>query len=202
MAVDWDEGEPLARVEGESRVANQALRDYARLGVRRSLRGLLARYASGQPVDNEQTEKPPTTKWTTLSNWSTRFAWQERVRRFDELELAREQAEWDRRRAEQREREWQLASQLGERAVEMLGFALYVEAEDEEGNKVKRATNWRMRDAAALADTSSKLARLSAGMSTERSEVQVSGSAQVVLYLPSNGRDADAAEGVGADGGG
>jgi hypothetical protein len=96
---------PLERIYRESTRANQAIRDYAYMRSGRSLRILLARYQDmkkdwkvGQPV-------PPTTSWQTLIEWSSGFAWKERVGAFDaimqredEIAFSKEQEEWRRRR--------------------------------------------------------------------------------------------------------
>lgn len=79
--------DPLAPTPTESARANKALQDYAHMGSRRSLHGLEKRYMA---MDEEwkknpsRTEKPPSTRWMTISNWSSVFRWQERVRVYDE----------------------------------------------------------------------------------------------------------------------
>lgn len=100
--VVWQADAPLVAVAGESRAANRALHDYARMGAgTRSLRGLLERYVQ-RASDAPQTggELPPTTKWGTLTAWSHRHAWGARCTRFDELQRAAELAAYAKRRAE------------------------------------------------------------------------------------------------------
>lgn len=83
--------DPLARWPGESRAAHQALLDYAAMGGRRSLRTLLAEYVR-RSSDERLTEKPPTAKWGTLSTWSMRHDWSERVAAYDECLAVAERA--------------------------------------------------------------------------------------------------------------
>lgn len=78
---------PLAPIEGETKNSNAALGDYARMG-NRSLKGLQAFYLKQEASEGSVT-KPPTTKITTLENWSFTYEWQARVKRFDELEQER-----------------------------------------------------------------------------------------------------------------
>jgi hypothetical protein len=62
------------RLPGESRRAYQALVDYFLMGVDRSLRKLLDRYIQ-QASSNPPAEKPPTTKFFTLTTWSNKNRW-------------------------------------------------------------------------------------------------------------------------------
>lgn len=71
--------------EGESKAAYAALLDYLRMGTKRSLRSLLKRY-------QEQTSnKPPTTKFNSLSTWSNRFEWVKRAAAYDEAQEAKQE---------------------------------------------------------------------------------------------------------------
>lgn len=96
----------IERRPDETRAAYAALLDYAAMGVgggRRSLRDLLSEYVR-RSSDDRLTEKPPTTKWGTLSTWSTRYDWQLRVTAYDEAladatRVAREEALAEKQRA-------------------------------------------------------------------------------------------------------
>ena len=74
---------PLAgeRVSGESDLAVIACNTYLRMGVRRSLRKLDARYRAQKADENEP--DPPTDKWSTLTTWSVRFDWVDRAAEYD-----------------------------------------------------------------------------------------------------------------------
>lgn len=80
--------EPLngQRQKGESDNAVIACNDYLRLGPARSLANLLNRY---QTV----TSSPPTTRITTLKDWSRNFGWQARASEYDATWEARKTAE-------------------------------------------------------------------------------------------------------------
>lgn len=80
--------EPLngQRHDGESDKAVVACNDYLRMGVRRSLRKLLAVYQERR-ANGSGTDSPPTTLFNTLATWSGKFNWQERASAYD--------AEWE-----------------------------------------------------------------------------------------------------------
>lgn len=110
---------PLNRIPGESRKANQALVDYALMGAGRNLRGLLEGYVK-QASNESQTTKPPTLKWLSISTWSIRFHWVDRVTRFDELEQEARLAERKKRRQQLEEADWVTGEKLRQRVGEFL----------------------------------------------------------------------------------
>ena len=188
--IVWDRTNPLAQARGESKVANQALRDYAHMGAGRSLRKLHELYikrASSNPLADSMA---PTTRIATLNTWSFRFDWPARADRFDALAALDAEAAWRKRREEEREEEWQAARTLFRRARNMLEFPLVVEVEQEDGTKIERLTNWRMADAARFVDLAAKLARLAARMTDDQnSDLTQDSAGRVAIYLPDNGRD-------------
>jgi hypothetical protein len=184
--ITWDRADPLAQVAGESRRANQALRDYATMGLERSLRRLRERYlqqASNKPPTGLRL---PTTSFTTLSTWSLKHDWTARVERWDGLATLEAEAAWRQRREEEREEEWQLARALFRRAREMLAFPLVVEVLQEDGSKIERPTNWRMADAAKFIELAAKLARLAARMHDD--EPAEGALPETIFYIPDNSR--------------
>ena len=66
----------------ETPTAYRAFMDYCRMGLSCSLRALLARYTQ-QAHNVDPTEKPPTTYWWTLCDWSKRHEWHPRVPYWD-----------------------------------------------------------------------------------------------------------------------
>lgn len=100
--IIWNRDDPLEPATSEkgqieNKRANQALRDYAYLGTSRSFEKLRGHYTGGAPG----TLRPcPTKSSNTMKKWSLAFAWVERVNRWDELERARAQANYEARRAE------------------------------------------------------------------------------------------------------
>jgi len=71
----WDKEDPLRRMQGETIRANQALKDYANLGLGRSLTKLAHTYVERAIHGGV----PPTKHRTVLAGWSAKFFWQERV---------------------------------------------------------------------------------------------------------------------------
>jgi hypothetical protein len=172
----WDWDDPLQRCPelGESRAANQGLRDYAMMGARRSLRSLKERYSNVAP-----TEKPPTRYFHTISTWSNKYDWVARVNRWQELEQARTEEEWRDRRREIREREWEQAKALIERAEKMLQYPLHekvlITAVEDDGavhKTILKPIRWSSNTIAQFTKTASDLARLAAEMETERTVVE------------------------------
>jgi transposase-like protein len=125
----------------------------------------------------------------TIENWSSTYEWVKRACAYDahmeavaqaERErLAREnEAKWERRREAIREAEFEVAMKLVEKFRGMAEAPLYElreEAEDADGCTVtvKMPAGWRLRDMPRVAESASKLARLSAEMATERQEIDI-----------------------------
>ena len=105
--VKWDNNAPLSRSSGrgrggrgESAKSSEALAVYAAMGTRRSLERMQRLFVAQQ----EDGESPPTTSLSTLFAWSARFAWRERVQRFDDLEHEADLRELAEERVEERRR--------------------------------------------------------------------------------------------------
>lgn len=166
--------EPMLRprLPGESKNAYKAILDYCRMGSGRSLRNLVDHYVR-QFADEYQTPKPdsstpacvfprpPTIRWSTISTWSARYGWVEAAAEWDKEAERLDQELWERRRAELREREWDLGERLQERARKAL----------EEQN----LPDFKASDIPRMADTGSKLSRLATGQPTDSVEVQDNG---------------------------
>ena len=110
--VYWDGEDPLKPVEGESPSANAALREYAHMGYTRGLRPLVDRL--------RQMENPPTESWGTICEWSSKLDWQERIKRWDEIQRKHDEKVWRERRDSLRQREWDNFDRLQEIVSEML----------------------------------------------------------------------------------
>lgn len=115
---------PLNRCEGETRASHCALLDYWNMGSGRSLRKLLAKYRE-QSVLDPFSCLPPTTRYPTLSFWSTKNLWQARVDTANRIQQAEdvrlkteamkaEAESWEQRRLEVREKDWQQSEALRE----------------------------------------------------------------------------------------
>lgn len=176
--IPFDPDNPLAQVPEETLRANAALNDYAALGAGRSLEKLVQSWAGSGP----------TRHLATVKEWSSKYSWQERIARYHELLIARQREEterrWVARREEERERAWGFANKLIERAEQMLSFPLATV--EKVSNTRREGTNiiveertiiqpvrWSQRDIAQFAETASKMARLAAGMETERAALDI-----------------------------
>lgn len=115
--MDWTQHpDPLERrpdmMPPETARSNAALRDYAHMGAGRDIRSLHQKYVEqmswwkGQRIEagasTGQAQRPPTTSLPTLWGWSDKFEWQARVRRFDALQAAKEQAAYEEERLKMR----------------------------------------------------------------------------------------------------
>lgn len=120
----------------ETAKARQAWAHYLAMGPERSLEKLLAEYRLRAEDGEEPSRKPPTTRWATLSAWSSSFGWQARL-----LEIADREA----RQAEEREAAYRreimeqgyALSHERVKALKALAEKLYVEltAEGEENRR-------------------------------------------------------------------
>ncbi len=112
---------------------------------------------------------------TSWRNAVERFRWRERAEAWDERQRAEERERWKRRRDELRDREWETAQRLIDKAEQMLKIPLVERTvESPDGPTVLKPARWGMADAAKLAETASKLGRLAAEMETDRTTVDVS----------------------------
>lgn len=74
----------IEKLQGESAKSYQALQDYWNMGAGRSLKSLIARY--------QEMESPPTSRYSTLANWSSVHNWKERIER-EIIDIANENEE-------------------------------------------------------------------------------------------------------------
>jgi hypothetical protein len=119
QALDPSAWEALAPRARESKVAYAAFLDYVRMGPRRSIRQLHARYVQ-QLSSNPLAESPPTTKLNTLFTWSTRHGWQDRLMAYQEERDRREQEAWEARRKAVRQADWEAGEALRDLAADIL----------------------------------------------------------------------------------
>lgn len=185
---DWNFNDPLKRISGESKKANMALRDYARLGPGRSqailLEGYRAQATSGQ--------QPPTCRPATISSWSSKYDWVARVERWDRLERQKDDQKWEERRDAWRERQFGLVEKAADKLEAMIEWPLEetVLEEDEEGRElvVIRPANWNVLHLARLLAENTKAAALVFGEPTERTEQNVTGEVGLTGFrdLPDN----------------
>jgi hypothetical protein len=112
--------------------------------------------------------------WRSIAAGKTRsgqaidgaFTWQERAAAYEDYLADQERRKWAARRQELKEREWETASKLLEKAEQMLLFPVMVQEVEGENTLIFPA-KWSMRDIPTIVQAGSKIARLAADMSTE-----------------------------------
>lgn len=148
-----------------------------------------------------------------MAKWSSRWNWVERSKAWDIdqeeerrkaglVAMADEAKVWERRQREIREADYQLAVALREKAKAMLEYPLAKRVVMEGDTQVHiHPARWSIGQAARMVEASSMLARLSAGMATEKTEITgpdnqplQSFGEIVILELPDNGRGKKAEE--------
>lgn len=157
--------------EDESAQAYEAFKLYLDLGPARSFN---AAYRQSRGLQKGVKRATPG-RWL---RWSSRYRWVLRARAFDlanadladdarQAALAKKAAEWERRRAAQREKDYALGAALQARARKLLNADL----------------DARAGDVARMAEVGSKLARLATGMETDSTKVNVAGSISLDIDL-------------------
>jgi hypothetical protein len=119
QALDPSAWEALAQRDGETAKAHAAFLDYVLMGPGRSLRKLYAKYR-GRTEIGPGAEKPPTRRLATLSEWSVKYDWQERLTAYQEERDRREQEAWEARRKAVREADWEAGEALRDLAADIL----------------------------------------------------------------------------------
>lgn len=167
----WDPENPLGKADGESKKANRALRDYAFMGVGRTLDALAGLYGEWAG----QGKRPPTVSRTTIGTWCFRGRWVDRVKRWEDLEIEREEDEWRQWRRQLRLREKEGALALLELSQAILEEGPKFVKERQVTNKKTGTTTVYLQldgDLAVRAlEAGSKLGRLAGGMETDRTSV-------------------------------
>jgi hypothetical protein len=175
--IPFNLDDPLERIVDESLRANTAFCDYVFDGPGRSLRKLLARYQkqreqTGNKAGTDFPDDPPTTRFSTLADWSVKHFWQERLERWEYLRLQEKERKWAERREQQRDSEWETHNKL-----EALGLAWLAEAPGFTRTKrrIIKSTGQEIITVVpnheAMLKTielASKLGRLSTGMETDK----------------------------------
>jgi hypothetical protein len=119
QALDPSAWEALAQRDGETAKAHAAFVDYVLMGPGRSLRKLYARYRDRTEI-GPGTEKPPTRRLATLSEWSAKHQWQDRLTAYQEERDRREQEAWEARRKAVRQADWEAGEALRDLAADIL----------------------------------------------------------------------------------
>lgn len=164
------------RQDGESAKAYEAFQAYLNLGSARSLN---TAYRQSRGLQ-EGVKGATSGRWV---RWCGRHRWVMRAKAFDmanadladdarQEALAKKAAEWERRRAAQREKDYALGTELQAKARKLL-------------NQLGQADARPVRagDLARMAEAGSKLARLAAGMETDSTKIALTGGISVDIDL-------------------
>ena len=126
-----------SRQSGETEEAIQACNDWLRLGVGRSLPGLLAEYNQMPP------NTAPTLSLHTLERWSARFGWKARKAEYDAQVTEREkQALEEAKQARRRQIMAEGLAAAHERVIRLARLAdflegqIFTEGQDDDGNTI------------------------------------------------------------------
>jgi hypothetical protein len=98
------------------------------------------------------------------------MTWEYRALAWDDHLATLERLKWVERRLSLKEKEWDVAQKLLERAQQMLMFPV-VAQESADGKTIIMPAGWKFRDLPSVVAAASKLARLAADMSTENVSV-------------------------------
>lgn len=163
-----DERNPWDRLEGEPPSWHRRFIELYLSQV--GGRSLLAAFNAEQDKKGQKRTPNVPRNWREAAE---RWRWKDRAEQCD-IEQSRQSLKaWELRQAEWRERMWDMASRLAEKAAQMMQFPL-AKVKKEEGDKttIIEPADWRMADAAKIVETADKLARLSAGMETDKRTVE------------------------------
>lgn len=150
---------PWEPQKGESPPAYQAFAEYRDLGEARSLESVARLLSKSSQL---------------LKRWSARWKWVERSQAYDthmqEIEQKAREKALTKKAEDWATKELEMAGLLYEKAKSMLGFPLTKQV-TKDGQTVVMPADWRMRDAAAIAEAGIKMERLARGESTENVSV-------------------------------
>jgi len=100
-----------------------------------------------------------------------RYRWTERVEAWDESLLVEMREEWAKRREKWRQDEWDLANAMHKKVLDMMVFPVARIVREADGKTtIIEPADWKLGDIPKMVDVISKLARLSSGLATERTE--------------------------------
>ena len=164
--MNYDPKNPLSRIAGETRKANEALHDYYGLGMGRSFSKLEKKYI----------ETNIRTRAQTIANWSAKYAWQDRVAAQVAIDQEEERKFWANARREIRMMDYKAAIELRERAERMRAFPIAETVKEENDGKtiiIIKPAGWREADISRIETTASDLARRAADMKKEKVGIDI-----------------------------
>jgi hypothetical protein len=153
------------------------VRYYLSKGSGRSILGAFNNWRS------EKKLKQATGAPMTWINASERHEWAKRAEAYDADLRAKDAVIWEQRRLELQQRDWDIAHKLTDKVLAMLNFPVSEQHIEQDGKSVTiYPAKWGARDMAQIAKTASEMARLAAGLATERQERRDVGSETVETF--------------------
>lgn len=152
---------PWEPQKGESMPAYQAWCCFLEMGNERSTRAVAQRLGKTAAL---------------IARWSSRWGWVERIASYEaymqEIEQKAREKALTKKAEDWATKELEMAALLYDKAKSMLAFPLAKQV-TKDGQTVVMPADWRMRDAAAIAEAGVKMERLARGESTDRITVSV-----------------------------
>lgn len=165
---------------GESPPAYQAFAEYRDLGESRSLEAVARLLSKSSQL---------------LKRWSAKWSWVERVKAYDahmdEIEQRGREKALTKKAEDWATRELEMAGLLYDKAKAMLAFPL-ARTKSRDGQTIVEPADWRMRDAASIAEAGVKMERLARGEATDRVSIVAANEAFQAI-LTETGIDEDKA---------
>lgn len=116
-------------------------------------------------------------------NAAARHEWAKRAEAYDADLRAKDAVLWEQRRLELQQRDWDIAHKLTDKVLAMLNFPVSEQHIEQDGKSVTiYPAKWGARDMAQIAKTASEMARLAAGLATDRKETRDVGSETVETF--------------------
>lgn len=172
---------PWEPQKGETRQAYEAFTCYRDLGSERSLE------AVGRELEKS---------WKLCGRWSSRWKWIDRAAAYDahmaEIEQKAREKALTKKAEDWATKELEMAALLYDKAKSMLAFPLAKQV-TKDGQTVVMPADWRMRDAASIAEAGVKMERLARGESTDRITVSVAAREALQSILSETGLSEDQA---------
>lgn len=156
---------PWDRLPGESNLWWIRFEKFRLMGPARTIKGL---YDVEREHAGKCFRKQAPGIW---KNHAVQYRWRERAGAWDQLALDELREEWAKRREKWRQDEWDLANMMHKKVLDMMVFPVARVIREADGKTtIIEPADWKLGDIPKMVDVISKIARLSTGLATERSE--------------------------------
>ena len=145
------------------------LQAFCGMGPGRSVLAAYKQDAQRKGAKKVATRHAPTAWHDAATAWN----WRARADAYDGHQADERERQWQERQLEIRETGWKAAQALIAKAREMIESPLYRTKTDDDGATIMEPARWSFDTASRYIDIAAKLARLSAGLETERQRIDV-----------------------------